>query len=148
MTEIRFYHLNRKPLLETVAILAERAITGGKKVVIMAETAAVFEKLSDALWVTKPESFLPHTSSHDESTTAPIFITDTFENPTNAQTCFILPAAPWGDVGLFTLVCHIFEGQNESQVIAARAHWKTLKDQGHTLTYWQQDEAGKWIQKQ
>lgn len=147
MGEIRFYHLNRKPLYETVAILTERAVMGGKKVVIVASDKALFPKISDALWMTKPDSFLPHMVHGDENSSAPILITDECENTHGAQTCFMLPDATWGDCARFDLVCHIFEGQNESQAQTAREHWKQLKNQAHTLTYWQQDDAGKWIQK-
>ncbi len=147
MSDIRFYHLNRKPLYETVAILTERAVMGDKKAVIVASDKSLFPKISDALWMTKPDSFLPHATKGDENSSAPILITDEFENTHSAQTCFILPEATWGDCTRFDLVCHIFEGQNESQVQAARGFWKQLKDQAHNLTYWQQDDAGKWTQK-
>jgi DNA polymerase-3 subunit chi len=29
----------------------------------------------------------------------------------------------------------------------ARSQWKALKEAGHAVTYWQQDENGRWSQK-
>ena len=30
---------------------------------------------------------------------------------------------------------------------AAREHWKRLKGEGHQLTYWQQNNDGRWVKK-
>jgi DNA polymerase-3 subunit chi len=32
-------------------------------------------------------------------------------------------------------------------VEAARGHWKRLKGEGHQLTYWQQNNDGRWVKK-
>ena len=36
---------------------------------------------------------------------------------------------------------------NPEEIATGRANWKQWKDAGHTLTYWQQSEQGKWEQK-
>ena len=32
-------------------------------------------------------------------------------------------------------------------VARARAEWQTAKTKGHAVSYWQQDETGRWQQK-
>ena len=50
-------------------------------------------------------------------------------------------------VGDFKMCCEIFDGNDESLVQTARDRWKTYKDAGHDLAYFQQDETGKWVKK-
>lgn len=41
----------------------------------------------------------------------------------------------------------LFDGNHEAAATAARAQWRDLKDAGHYLTYWQQNEQGRWEKK-
>jgi DNA polymerase-3 subunit chi len=41
----------------------------------------------------------------------------------------------------------IFDGRDEAAVARARADWQTAKAKGHAVSYWQQDEAGRWEKK-
>ena len=42
---------------------------------------------------------------------------------------------------------HLFDGNDPDSVDAAREQWKSAQAAGHVVTYWQQDEAGRWQQK-
>jgi DNA polymerase-3 subunit chi len=46
------------------------------------------------------------------------------------------------------MCCEIFDGRDEDAVTAARSRWKSYKDAGHTLAYYQQNDMGRWEQKQ
>jgi DNA polymerase-3 subunit chi len=50
-------------------------------------------------------------------------------------------------VSEYQLCVELFDGNDEAAVVAARERWKTYKDAGHALTYWQQSAAGRWEQK-
>ncbi len=39
------------------------------------------------------------------------------------------------------------DGYDQPQLEAARAQWKSLKAEGHMLTYWQQNAEGRWEKK-
>ena len=41
----------------------------------------------------------------------------------------------------------MFDGYDTVQLDHARGQWKRLKGEGHTLTYWQQSEEGRWVKK-
>jgi DNA polymerase III subunit chi len=48
----------------------------------------------------------------------------------------------------FALCCEMFDGNDEDAVAAARGRWKAYKEQGHATSYFQQDDGGRWQQKQ
>jgi DNA polymerase-3 subunit chi len=45
----------------------------------------------------------------------------------------------------FKRVFELFDGRDDEAVAAARGRWKSYKDGGHALSYWQQDDRGRWI---
>jgi DNA polymerase-3 subunit chi len=44
-------------------------------------------------------------------------------------------------------VVFIFDGSDADAVARARAEWQAAKARGHAVSYWQQDETGRWQQK-
>ena len=38
----------------------------------------------------------------------------------------------------------IFDGRDDTALTMARTRWKALKDQGASLAYWKQSDAGRW----
>lgn len=148
MTEIRFYHLKKQTLDEALPNLTLKAYDNGKKrlVIRMADKTAV-EKMSATLWTFNPNIFLPHGSAKDGfADKQPIWLTDTDENP-NGASILIAGNAVANDLSGFGLVCEMFSDHEQGAVQEARTRWKTYKDAGHSITYWQQTEAGGWEQK-
>ncbi|MCS5604247.1 MAG: DNA polymerase III subunit chi, partial [Alphaproteobacteria bacterium] len=47
----------------------------------------------------------------------------------------------------FARIIDMFDGHNKDVVGAARKRWQAYKDQGFSLTYWQQTEGGGWEKK-
>jgi len=43
-------------------------------------------------------------------------------------------------------VVYMFSGHDPDAVTEARAAWRVLRD-GNEVTYWQQDEQGRWAKK-
>ena len=46
----------------------------------------------------------------------------------------------------FDRVFDLFDGNNSEAIAAARIRWKTAKEAGHTLIYWQQTDSS-WQKK-
>lgn len=106
------------------------------------------ESLADLLWSFSQRSFLPHGSDHDgHAGLQPIWLTSKLENPNGAKVLFVLGEDTEMDTGGYDLVCHLFDGRSDTAVTAARGRWKSLLDDGHHLTYWQQDQGGRWEKK-
>ncbi len=51
------------------------------------------------------------------------------------------------DLAGYERAIHLFDGNDPDSVDAAREQWKTAQAAGHAVTYWQQDDAGRWQQK-
>lgn len=148
MTEIRFYHIQKKSAENVVFELAERALGRGHKILIRMKDDNEVQRLNDFLWATKPDSFLPHgTATEGNADRQPVFLTATNDNPNNADVVFLMPGCETGGIEPFALVCNILDGRDEDQIVAGRTRFKEWKSAGHNLSYWQQSEAGKWEQK-
>jgi DNA polymerase-3 subunit chi len=147
MSEIRFYHLTRKSLEQALPELLSKAYSRGKRVVVRTENEKDVEKFNEILWTFNPGSFIPHGSKKDgEAALQPIWITEAKENPNVADTLFILGSATDEGIGDYELSCLIFEEGDEQGISKARERWKTYKDAGHEVAYWQQTEKG-WENK-
>lgn len=148
MTEIRFYHIQKKSAEVTVFELAERALTRGHRILIRLRDEADAVRLNDFLWTNKPESFLPHGTAQDgNAEMQPVFLTATNDNPNEADTLFLMPGAESSGIDAFKLCCDIIDGHSEEDISNARSRYRDWKAAGHSLSYWQQDDAGKWEQK-
>ena len=105
------------------------------------------EALNAALWTYDDRSFLPHGSARNGfATDQPIWLTAAADNPNGARVLVLADGAGAADVAPWSMVLEVFDGNDDDAVAAARARWKSYHDAGHTLAYWTQDEAGKWVQ--
>jgi DNA polymerase-3 subunit chi len=148
MTEIRFYHLQRTALEAALPPMLERTLERGQRAVVMAGSEERVEHLTDHLWTYSERGFLPHGSARDgNAALQPVWLTTADENPNEAQVLFLTDGTHSGKVAEYQLCVELFDGNDEAAVEAARARWKTYKDAGHALTYWQQSAAGRWEQK-
>jgi len=147
MTEIRFYHMQRMTLDAALPRLLERALDRPMRAVVMAASKERVEALCGQLWTYDDRSFLPHSSEADgHPEHQPIWVTERDENPNGAQVLFLTDGMRSDNLGLFELVCVLFNGRDEAAVAQARADWKVFRDIGHSVTYWQQTDRG-WEQK-
>ena len=77
----------------------------------------------------------------------PIYLTTEDENPNGAQVLALVDGVEVASLEAFERVLDLFDGDDADAVQAARRRWKTLKEAGHDLTYWQQTEQGGWAKK-
>ena len=148
MTEVAFYHLQRSPLDAALPKLLEKTLAAGKRAVVMAASTERVEALNALLWTYQQDSWLPHGSARDGSPAEqPIWLTTDDENPNGAGFLFLTDGATSARVADYERLFELFDGNDPTAVEAARGRWRALKDSGHTLTYWQQNENGKWEEK-
>jgi DNA polymerase III subunit chi len=147
VTEIRFYHLMRTPLERALPALLEKALQAGMRSVVMAGSEERVEALNQLLWTYEERSFLPHGSKRDgRPERQPIWLTTLDENP-NAATCLVLTdGAVSSRIGEYVRCLDLFDGHDPAGVEAARGRWKNWKEAEHVLSYWQQDDTGRWQQ--
>lgn len=145
MTEVLFYHLERQPLEQVLPTLLEKSLERGWRAVVQSGSQERLEALDVALWTYRDESFLPHgTSSEGPADRHPIFLTTEIENPNAAKIRFLVEGAEIDNHGDYDRVVYLFDGRIEEAIAAARQSWKTVRDGGHEVTYWQQAANGRW----
>ena len=148
MTEIRFYHMQQKKLEQALPEILAKALERQHRVVVKAGSRERLEALNTSLWTYDPASFLPHGMMKDgREAEQPVWLTTEDENPNQATVLVLVDGATSEAVERVDLCCELFDGNDEDAVLAARARWKTYKDKGYSLTYFQQDDAGKWQKK-
>jgi DNA polymerase-3 subunit chi len=145
MTEIGFYHLTRSTLAQALPRLLVRTLAAGQRAHVLGPDAAGLEALSTTLWA-QPD-WLPHGAPQDgDADLQPVWLSTQAEPLNGARYLFLVEGADTDRIKDYDRVFDIFDGNNEASVAAARRRWKTAKDAGHNLTYWQQTETG-WQKK-
>ena len=145
MTEIRFYHMEQSTLDQALPVIASKAFQSGKPILIKGPDKKEVKRLDDLLWTFNPQSFLPH--GIDNAKNQPILISVDDDNKNDARILILTHGCTHGDVTQFDLVCEMLDGRVDTQISGARKRWKEYKQAEHALTYWQQDENGKWNKK-
>lgn len=143
MADIGFYHLRSMPLERALPKLIERALGEGMRVVVLAGSPERVAQLDALLWTYDDCSFLPHASPREgNAARQPVWLTHEDENPNAATMLVLVDGADSAHLGDYRRVCDIFDGNDEAAVEAARLRWRAAKEAGHSLTYWEQTEAG------
>jgi DNA polymerase-3 subunit chi len=148
MTEVLFYHLTRQPLDKVLPGLLEKTLERGWRAVVQAGSGERVDALDALLWTYADDSFLPHGTARDGMPDQqPIFLTVKDENPNGATVRFLVDGAEAPDLAGYTRAVYIFDGRDDAALAQARAEWKRIKGAGHAVTYWQQNENGRWEKK-
>ncbi len=149
MTEILFYHLERRPLDAVLPGLVEKSLERGWRVAIRADTSERAEAIDNLLWTYNDQSFLPHAQAGDgNAKDQPVLITTEDGNANDASILFLVggaPPPPWDSplTKALTRIALLFDGRDPAMRDAARAAWRGAKEAGHDVTYWK-DSNGKW----
>jgi DNA polymerase-3 subunit chi len=147
-TEIYFYHLERRSLEQVLPGLLERSLARGWRAAVQAASEERVEALNTLLWTYREESFLPHGTARDGSPQAhPIYLTAAEDNPNAAQVRFLVDGAELRDVSPYIRVVFLLDGRDADAVSRARAAWQEAKAKGYAVSYWQQDDEGRWQKK-
>jgi DNA polymerase-3 subunit chi len=146
VTEIRFYHLERRSVDEALPSLLEHALDEGRRVLVRASSDEMVAALNERLWTYDDASFLPHGAAGDgDPMTQPVFLTTELENANAATMLVKLSGAETGDADdAFNLVVILFDGHDEAALALARGEWRRLKDQGRAISYWRESDEGGW----
>jgi DNA polymerase-3 subunit chi len=147
VAEIGFYHLLSTPLDRALPRLLERARAQGYRILVRAASAERIEHLNALLWTYDEASFLAHGSARDGNPASqPIWLSAGQDNPNDAAMLVLVDGIEAEDLASFARCADFFDGNDPAAVAAARERWRRAAASGHTLTYWQQTEAG-WEKK-
>ncbi len=145
MTEVRFYHLQRRTLEQALPKILEKILERGLRAVVVAASPERVEMLNQHLWTYDRDSFLPHGSVREgDATDQPIWLTTDEECPNGATVLVLTDGMAARQPEVFAIICDLFDGRDPAAVQRARQRWRDAKAKGLTLTYWQQSERGGW----
>lgn len=145
MARVDFYRLTRDPAARVVAMLAERVLGQGERLLVVAGDPDLRSAISEGLWAHKPDAFLAHGMAegalalHD-----PILLAAGLSDaPANGARMVALADGLWRDGALGFDRCFLLF--DNSRIDDARATWRALaKAEGVTAHFWLQDERGRW----
>lgn len=153
MTEIWFYHLQRQALKRVLPNLIEKSLEKGWRVAVQARSEEQLDALDSWLWTYSDESFLAHGRARDgDCELQPVYLTGGLENPNGAALRLFVEGAEMAPAlavagAAYARVVALFDGNNEDELVLARAQWKEVSMRGFSATYWQQNESGRWERK-
>lgn len=149
MSEILFYHLERRSLDDVLPGLIERTLERGWRALVRVDSADRADALDTRLW-TFNDGFLPHAQQGDgDPARQPVLITMEEGNPNRADVLFLVGGASAPDwnaaaTKALTRIVLMFDGRDPGAVDGARGAWKAAKSAGHDVTYWKESPTGKW----
>lgn len=149
MSEVGFYHLTRSTLEQALPRLLERVLGTGQRIVLRVGVPERLDALDRHLWTYANDSFLPHGTAADGfAELQPIWLTTGDDNPADATILVLADGAAPEPMAGYERILDLFDGNDPDALVAARERWKAAKAKGLKLTYWQQDEQGRWKKAQ
>jgi DNA polymerase III subunit chi len=142
--QVDFYQLTRDPAEKVIPVLAQRVLDGDGRMLVVSGEGDQLDRLSNALWNAKPDSFLAHAKAGDgDDALQPILLSATPDAANGAR--FVgLADGEWRDEALgFDRIFYLFPPSHTDN---ARTAWRTLASREDVeRRYWKQD-GGKWVQ--
>jgi DNA polymerase III subunit chi len=147
MAEILFYHLEARPLEAVMPLLLEKTLERGWRAVVEVGSRERAEALDAHLWSYRDDSFLAHgLAGEDTDAHQPVLLTTDTDNRNAANVRFFVDGAlPQSGEGYQRIVV-LFSGHDPDALAAARIAYRDLRA-ANDVTYWQQDETGRWVKK-
>lgn len=146
--EVLFYHLERQALEQVLPSLLEKTIERGWRAVVQSGSDERLEALDTALWTYSEESFLPHGMRKDgQPADQPIYLTTSDETPNGAKVRFLVDGAEASEFTGWVRIIYVFDGRDGEATALARQEWRKAKDAGCAVTYWRQNDGGRWEKK-
>ena len=145
--EYWFYHLEASTIEGVLPGLLEKTRQKGWRALVKMPEAQLKE-MDDYLWTYKDDSFLPH--GRDDEPMAdqqPITLSSNAATAAGHDAVFLLGGAEISDMTGVERAMVMINGRSQEDVQRERGRWKTLKDTGATLSYYQQNDRGGWKKK-
>lgn len=146
--EYWFYHITRGTLEGVLPALLEKTLEREWTAKLICDDKGRAEALDEFLWTYRDDSFLPHSREDmPGADQAPIRIAVNGQGSAPAHLHFSIGGAE-PDIGDLTQRCIIMiEDSDPIGRDKARSIWARLKEQGVEVTYYQQDDGGKWVKR-
>jgi DNA polymerase-3 subunit chi len=146
--EYWFYHLEASTLKGVLPDLLTKTLAKGWRALVRFPEGTDLSEWDEFLWTYQDESFLPHgRDDQGRADQQPVLLANSVESAEGFDAVFLIDGADVKDVNAAERVMVMIDGRREESVQRERGRWKTLKDAGATMSYWQQGERGGWEKK-
>ena len=142
--QVDFYQLSRDPVDKVLPAIANRILSTGDRLLVVAQTREQLDVISQGLWNAAPDSFLANGRAGDGcEAVQPILLTDSCAAKNGARH-IALADGQWREEALdFDRAFYFFDAQT---IDGARQSWRDLsRREGVTPRFWRQ-EGRKWVQ--
>eukprot|EP00919_Chromeraceae_sp_WS-2016_P079790 GHVR01188794.1.p1 GENE.GHVR01188794.1~~GHVR01188794.1.p1 ORF type:complete len:152 (+),score=19.28 GHVR01188794.1:220-675(+) len=142
-----FYHLEGSTIENVLPDLLEKTLAKGWRALVKLPQDMLTE-MDDLLWTFRDESFLPH--GRDDEPLAdwqPILLSSDLQSAAGFDAVFLIGGAEVADMDGVVRAMVMINGRAEADVSRERGRWKTLKDEGADMAYYQQNSRGGWEKK-
>lgn len=145
MPELWFYHLERARVEEALPELLTKLLARDGRALVLSPEEGRLSALDQHLWTYRDDSFLPHgRADAPQAEDQPVLLASAPDNLNQASMLFCLDGADPGDLSDWERVVVMFEASDETALAKARALWSVHKKADTLISYWKQDEAGRW----
>lgn len=140
--KVDFWQLSRDPVETVVALIAQRVIDSGERLLVVSGDAAQRKAISEGLWRAGPESFLANGEAGAEGAALqPILLSDAPEAANGASRVIFADGHYRGADG-FARAFLLFD---EATLEAARGTWRSLDGRDDLERAFFRQDGGKWV---
>lgn len=142
---VDFYQLGAAPLEQVIAMLGEKLLGQGERLLVVAEDESLLARLDRSLWDQGPDSFIPHgISGGAEDSRQPILLSAS-PDPANRARNLLIADGVWREAALgFNRTFHLFDVNTLEE---ARSAWRSLGDRDEVERHYWAHEGGRWVEK-
>lgn len=146
-TDYWFYHLEASTLEGVLPGLLEKTLEKGWRALVKLPQEKLAE-MDAFLWTFRDDAFLPHGRDDEPMETLhPILLSATKDSAEGFDAVFLIDGAELSDMAGVSRAMVMINGRSQEDITRERGRWKALKDAGQSLSYYQQDERGRWAKK-
>ncbi|MEM7664794.1 MAG: DNA polymerase III subunit chi [Pseudomonadota bacterium] len=142
MTKVDFWQLSSDPVEKVVALIAQRVLDQGERLLVVSADAEQRKAISTGLWRSGSESFLANGEADGPKPEAqPILLSESHE-PANSASHIVFADGTFRETTGFARAFLLF---GEATLEQARATWRSLDEaDGVERAFFRQD-GGKWV---
>jgi DNA polymerase-3 subunit chi len=140
--KIDFWQLSRDPAAAVVAMIAQRVIDSGERLLVVSADDDQREAISRELWKAGPESFLANADASGPRPAAQPILLSGQPEPSNGASHVIFADGEFRDASRFARAFLLFDDET---LEAARAIWRSLDDRPELERAFFRQDGGKWV---
>ena len=142
---VDFYQLGAIPLEQVIASLAEKLLSSGERLLVVADDQAQVARLDRVLWDQGSISFLPHgVEGGGEDSRQPILLSANPDAANRARNLLIADSR-WREAArAFDRAFYVFDSATLQE---AREAWRTLAERDGVERHYWANEDGRWTEK-